>query len=247
VAAGDKVALRHDGTVTPVHAGRLTLDHSTKTLHILGVLPDNEAYELIQETAPKSYQGKVEKLVKESATINGESVKSVEVRLDPVPPGFDMKYAGLNPSVVSYRESDHTLVAGQQLADKEKQALLVAGGDRDFRDSLGKLYAESRANVVSPWWLVWSYILATFGELCLSPVGLSMVSKLAPAKFATMLMGVWLLTSAFGNFAAGTLGEIWGTIPPVDFFLWATAVVAAVALVLLVLVRVVTGLMHGVK
>jgi POT family proton-dependent oligopeptide transporter len=247
VAEGSKVAMRHDGTTTPVHAGRLTLDPSTRTLHILGVLPDNEAYELVQETAPEAYRKQVKELVEQSRRIDGKSVESVQVHLDSLPPGFDWEYAGLHPSVVEYRPSDHTLVAKQQLADKEKQALLVAGGDRDFRESLGKLYAASRANVVSPWWLVWSYILATFGELCLSPVGLSMVSKLAPARFATMLMGVWLLTSAFGNFAAGTLGEIWGTIPPVDFFLWTAAVVAAVALVLLVLVRGITGLMHGVK
>ena len=74
-----------------------------------------------------------------------------------------------------------------------------------------------------------------------------MVSKLAPAKFATMLMGVWLLTSAFGNFFAGALGEIWGTIPPTEFFLLSTAVLAGAALVLLVLVRLVTKTMHGVK
>jgi POT family proton-dependent oligopeptide transporter len=101
--------------------------------------------------------------------------------------------------------------------------------------------------VVSSWWLFWTYILATFGELCLSPVGLSMVSKLAPMKFATMLMGVWMLTSAFGNFAAGALGEIWGTIPPVEFFLLATIVVGVAALVLFVLVRLVVSTMHGVK
>jgi POT family proton-dependent oligopeptide transporter len=74
-----------------------------------------------------------------------------------------------------------------------------------------------------------------------------MVSKLAPAKFATMLMGVWMLTSAFGNFAAGALGEIWGTIPPTQFFLLSTAVVGGAALVLLALVHLVVKMMHGVK
>jgi POT family proton-dependent oligopeptide transporter len=95
--------------------------------------------------------------------------------------------------------------------------------------------------------LFWSYILATLGELCLSPVGLSMVSKLAPARYDTTLMGVWMLTSAFGNFVAGSLGEIWGTITPVSFFLLATVVVAGAAVVLLVLVRLATSLMHGVR
>ncbi|MGL4555102.1 MAG: peptide MFS transporter, partial [Gemmataceae bacterium] len=84
-------------------------------------------------------------------------------------------------------------------------------------------------------------------ELCLSPVGLSMVSKLAPKDYSTMLMGVWLLTSAFGNFAAGAAGEVWGTIAPVAFFFWLTAIVGAAALVLLALVRLLVGMMHGVK
>ena len=100
---------------------------------------------------------------------------------------------------------------------------------------------------VGPMWLAGAYALHTVGELMLSPVGLSMVSKLAPAKFATMLMGVWMLTSAFGNFAAGALGEDWGTTPPVWFFLRTTIVAGGAALVLLLLVRVVTKTMHGVK
>jgi POT family proton-dependent oligopeptide transporter len=246
VSEGNTVAVEEQGKTTVVHAGRLTFDPTGKALHLQGVLPDNEAYDMIDQTAPKMFRQQVDELVKASEKIDA-SVPSVEVRLDAVPPGFDMKYAGLKPSVVRYRAGDHVLVAFQHLADKEKKALLVAGGDAAFRETVRELYVKSHMNVVSPWWLVWSYIMATVGELCLSPVGLSMVSKLAPAKFATMLMGVWLLTNAFGNFAAGRLGEIWGTVPPVQFFLMAAAVVGGAALVLLVLVKVIVGTMHGVK
>ena len=55
------------------------------------------------------------------------------------------------------------------------------------------------------------------------------------------------MTSAFGNFAAGWLGEVWGTIPPIEFFLWTTGVVGVAALVLWVLVRRVVAMMHGVN
>ena len=99
------------------------------------------------------------------------------------------------------------------------KSILKAGGDPAFRDTLNSLFLKAGPSKVSSWWLFWSYILMTVGELCLSPVGLSMVSKLAPARFSTMLMGVWMLTSAFGNFAAGLLGEKWGRVPPVTFFL----------------------------
>jgi proton-dependent oligopeptide transporter, POT family len=58
---------------------------------------------------------------------------------------------------------------------------------------------------VSMMWLISLYTIHTFGELCLSPIGLSMVNKLAPVKFASLLMGVWFLSTAFANKFAGTL------------------------------------------
>lgn len=60
----------------------------------------------------------------------------------------------------------------------------------------------------SMWWIVFTYLLHTIGELCLSPVGLSTVTKLAPPKLASLLMGVWLLASFFGNFLAGGISSI---------------------------------------
>lgn len=58
---------------------------------------------------------------------------------------------------------------------------------------------------VSMMWLISLYTIHTFGELCLSPIGLSMVNKLAPLKFASLLMGVWFLSTACANKFAGTL------------------------------------------
>ncbi|HTU93199.1 MAG TPA: peptide MFS transporter [Gemmataceae bacterium] len=246
-AVDGKIGQEKNGQVVLFHAGRLTFDPGTRTIHISGVLTDNEANLLIESTAPPDYSKKIDELWKESAKIDGKQVRSVAVQLEETPPGFDMSWSGLDSSVVRYNASTQTLIARKRMADKEVKALLVAGGDPQFRATVEQLYAASNRYRVSSWWLFWTYILATLGELCLSPVGLSMVSKLAPAKFATMLMGVWMLTNAFGSFIAGTLGEIWGTIPPVPFFLLSTAVVAASALVLLVLVRLVGRAMHGVK
>ena len=58
---------------------------------------------------------------------------------------------------------------------------------------------------VSPMWLVGAYLFHTFGELCLSPVGLSYVTKVAPVRFASLLMGVWFLANATANKVAGFL------------------------------------------
>ena len=54
-----------------------------------------------------------------------------------------------------------------------------------------------------PTWLILTYLLHTFGELCLSPVGLSSMTKLAPARFVGQVMGVWFLATAVGNNLAG--------------------------------------------
>jgi proton-dependent oligopeptide transporter, POT family len=57
-------------------------------------------------------------------------------------------------------------------------------------------------------WLIIMYLLHTIGELCLSPIGLSLVAKLAPARFSSLLMGVWFLSNASGYALAGTLGAL---------------------------------------
>jgi POT family proton-dependent oligopeptide transporter len=59
---------------------------------------------------------------------------------------------------------------------------------------------------VSMWWLTGSYLLQTLGELCLSPVGLSSMTKLSPRRFVGQMMGVWFMASALGNLIAGIVG-----------------------------------------
>ena len=59
--------------------------------------------------------------------------------------------------------------------------------------------------LVSPFWLVAAYTFHTWGELCISPVGLSYFTKVAPLRFASLLMGVWFLSNAAANFVAGWL------------------------------------------
>jgi POT family proton-dependent oligopeptide transporter len=62
---------------------------------------------------------------------------------------------------------------------------------------------------VSPMWLVIAYSFHNFGELCLSPIGLSVVTKLSPAKFMSLLMGVWFLANAAANWFAGQLSTLY--------------------------------------
>ncbi|MFO1426808.1 MAG: peptide MFS transporter [Steroidobacteraceae bacterium] len=64
----------------------------------------------------------------------------------------------------------------------------------------------SSGGKVAPTWLLLTYLLHTFGELCLSPVGLSNVTKLAPARYVGQMMGTWFLGAAVGNSVAGLIG-----------------------------------------
>jgi proton-dependent oligopeptide transporter, POT family len=66
---------------------------------------------------------------------------------------------------------------------------------------------------VSPMWLLTVYLLHTFGELCLSPVGLSTMTKLAPARVVSQMMGVWFLASSMGNFVGGQVASVFEKFP----------------------------------
>jgi POT family proton-dependent oligopeptide transporter len=59
-------------------------------------------------------------------------------------------------------------------------------------------------------WLLLAYLLQTTGELCLSPVGLSMITKLSPARIVSTVMGAWFLATAFSNFLAGMIASLTG-------------------------------------
>jgi POT family proton-dependent oligopeptide transporter len=82
-------------------------------------------------------------------------------------------------------------------------------------------------------WLTAYFVVLTLGELYLSPIGLSLVSKIAPARMISMLMGVWLATSFAGNFMAGWLGSFWTSMGKADFFLMIAAIAAAAGVVIL--------------
>ncbi len=109
----------------------------------------------------------------------------------------------------------------------------------------------SKTASVSMIFLIFAYLLHTMGELCLSPVGLSYLSKLVPARMIGFMFGIWYLAIAIGQKAAGTLG---GMIDKISeqyslstFFLMFTLVPIAVGLISILLNPVLKRLMHGVR
>jgi POT family proton-dependent oligopeptide transporter len=112
---------------------------------------------------------------------------------------------------------------------------------------------------VSMLWLVGLYFIHTMGELTLSPIGLSMVNKLSPVRFASLLMGVWYLSMATANKLAGSLSSLYPEAGKskmflgmeiatlFDFFMIFVIMSALAALVLFALSRTLQKLMHGIR
>jgi len=124
--------------------------------------------------------------------------------------------------------------------------LLSGAAPPPFRDALIELREKSLSARVTGLWLILSYLLATLGELLLSPVGLSMVTKLAPQRFASLFMGVWMLTSSVAQYAGGSIGELWTKMTPTTFFEVFVGSSLIAACVLAVLVVPLRRLMHEV-
>jgi POT family proton-dependent oligopeptide transporter len=100
---------------------------------------------------------------------------------------------------------------------------------------------------VSPWWLIISYFVIEIGELALSPVGLSVVTKLAPARIVGLTMGLWFLSNAVGNKLAGWAAGFFSSVPLPRLFGYDAAVMFVAALILAVLIRPVKSLMGGIR
>ncbi|HEY0078698.1 MAG TPA: peptide MFS transporter [Pyrinomonadaceae bacterium] len=99
---------------------------------------------------------------------------------------------------------------------------------------------------VSPWWLICGYGVITLGELMLSPMGLSLVSKVAPIRMRGLMMGGWFAATSIGNYLVGTIGVKWTTWTHSKFFFVVAVMCAAVGLLLFFLLRPLKKAMPGV-
>jgi proton-dependent oligopeptide transporter, POT family len=109
-------------------------------------------------------------------------------------------------------------------------------------------FAQSGAGMrVSPWWLVCAYAISELGELCLSPVGLSAVTKLSPARIVGVMMGVWFLSNAFGNKLAGWAAGFFSTMPLETLFAVVAGILIGSAVIMFALVRPIRALIGQVK
>ncbi|MGA7386606.1 MAG: peptide MFS transporter [Pseudolabrys sp.] len=94
-------------------------------------------------------------------------------------------------------------------------------------------------------WLFAFFVVITVGELYLSPTGLSLVTKIAPASLLSMMMGVWLSTSFVGGFLAGYLGTFWSSMSKGNFFLMLALISAASGIAIIFLHRPLRSVLHN--
>lgn len=102
---------------------------------------------------------------------------------------------------------------------------------------IGAAANAERGILVSPLWLATMYLLHAIGEMCLSPVGLSAMSKLAPARIAGLTMGVWFLASSIGSYLGGRVASLYETLSLVSIFAALTAIAVVATLLMAALVK----------
>ncbi len=221
-------------------AGRLAYDGATHELVVHGVLPEFARREALRQSASPGFVASVDAL--EQVAQGASAAHPVAAPLRDVPPFYRP------PALpeVGWDPSSATLTLSVAPDAKLRNALLEPAAPEAWRAATAALAAQSQAARVSGFWLFLSYLMATLGELCLSPVGLSMVTKLAPARFASLFMGVWMLASSVAQYVGGSIGQSWGRIAPQSYFtlfVWTSAIGFVV---LLCLVRPLKRLMHEV-
>jgi POT family proton-dependent oligopeptide transporter len=98
---------------------------------------------------------------------------------------------------------------------------------------------------VSPWWIIGAYCVISLGELMLSPMGLSLVSKIAPARMKGLMMGGWFVATAIGN-KLTMIGKLWDSWTHSQFWLLLSGLAFVMALVLIALLKPLKRAMPGV-
>jgi POT family proton-dependent oligopeptide transporter len=135
--------------------------------------------------------------------------------------------------------------SGRNPATPRKMVFGLALTGVGFLAMIAAVYDQAAHGTASMWWLVIAYFFHTTGELCISPVGLSMVTKLAPLRLASLMMGVWFLINFVANWLAGIIGSYAESLGELAIFGGLAGALFAFALVLWTLSAMLVRWMHG--
>ena len=113
--------------------------------------------------------------------------------------------------------------------------------------ALASMSLGGAGSQVGPYWLIGVYLMHTIGELCLSPVGLSTTTKLAPARLTGLMMGVWFLSISVGNYLGGKVAGFYSSFSLPTLFGTVGAFAILSGLILALFIKPIVRLMGGVK
>ncbi|MHC4089997.1 MAG: peptide MFS transporter [Planctomycetota bacterium] len=258
---------KKDGKTTRVDYGATRLTWADGTLAMRGVLTDLDWMRALGTSSSTAYKETVKQFCKEADDRAEEMRKAKKAgQLDrdaklefsievPADAGELLAIAGWpteeidgqDVPKVTWDSLNRTLTASDTFSERDKAQLLAAGAEPAFRDALTEIFQQSSLIKISITWLLAFYLILTIGELCLSPVGLSLVTKAAPPKYVGLFMGLWFFTTGFvANFVAHTVGGYWGTMTPSSYFMIFGVIGFAATVIMLLLLRVLKPMLHGI-
>ena len=158
------------------------------------------------------------------------------------------RIAGSLPEKAKWDADAQTLTVPMRLEEKDRLQVIAAAAPQPFAEAVNKIYLATSLIKVSVAWLLLHYLLATMGELCLSPVGLSLVTKMAPQRHVGLFMGIWFLTTGgVANWTAHFIGSWWGTMTPMRYFMIFAAIALVASVLLGLLIKPLKKMMHGIN
>jgi len=243
---------------------RLQYDASAGKLLMEGVLSDLDWLRLLGQSAPPAYRTAIKELLDDVEKRHAQSLadaRDARKRGESPDPYLSWEVSAALPAdlpapewnvtlpeKVSWDAVTRTIRVGQTLSERDKLALYAGGAEPEFRAAVNKIYVDSSVLKVSVLWLVLFYLTCTMAELCLSPVGLSLVTKMAPARHVGLFMGLWFVTTGgIANFAAHTIGGYWDKMTPTQYFLIFGAMTLITALIMVTVVKALKRRMHGIQ
>jgi POT family proton-dependent oligopeptide transporter len=227
---------------------RLTYDERSGMLKMRGVLTDLDWLRLLGDSAPPQYREAVSTLVHKARGLGKrEETPAGEVQVT-LPAGVpEPVFVEPLPKAIRWDGTTRTFTATGPVSERDKLSLDASGADPEFREAVSAIYRQSSVLKVSVWWLILFYLWCTLGELCLSPVGLSLVTKMAPPRYVGMFMGLWFLTTGgLANYAAHSIGGLWGQVTPMQYFLLFGGMSLLAMVLMFLSVALLRARMHGI-
>ncbi|HVP13818.1 MAG TPA: peptide MFS transporter [Phycisphaerae bacterium] len=231
-------------------ATRLIYDEASRQLRMNGALPELDHLRLLAASTPADFRSAVTSLVKKSAAKAAEAKRGEAWQVSETVPSAPDGYRVIGdeaPKIVKWDAASHTLTATGEIQARAESELLAAAAQPDFKAAVDKIFVDSNKHRVSVWWLVAFFMVLTCGELCLSPVGLSLVTKMAPPRYVGFFMGWWFFFTALSEGSAQIFGAWWGTMAPSKYFMMFVFMCGIAGFVMLLLVKPLKRMMHGVQ